>query len=221
MSEHDRRSSSLPNRQRADSATAASSPRSPTSTLRRPSSPLSISRPSSPSSRGRSRVPVGVPVGTASPPLTARGPPSYARSSLDRSPSAHPMFLDDHLRVPPPIYLRSSSPGRQSASGQLKIHVPAWGVVLVRPPRPLELHPLENGSQAREPPSEDTVLSGTLEVIMKERRRCNSISVGVQSVCKLWFGSEKGWEEDGVFERGVEVLGGDADGIWLESGSQT
>ena len=56
---------------------------------------------------------------------------------------------------------------------------------------------------------------------MKERRRCQAISVGVQSVCKLWMGAQRGWEEDGVFERGVEVMGGDADGIWLEKGSQT
>jgi len=34
------------------------------------------------------------------------------------------------------------------------------------------------------------------------------------------MGWTRGWEEDGVFERGVEVLGGDAEGIWLEKGSQ-
>ena len=57
-------------------------------------------------------------------------------------------------------------------------------------------------------------------MIMKERRRCQAISVGVQSVCKLYMGAQRGWEKDGVFERGVEVLGGDAEGIWLEKGSQ-
>jgi hypothetical protein len=55
---------------------------------------------------------------------------------------------------------------------------------------------------------------------MKERKRCQAISVGVQSVCRLHMGVQRGWEEDGVFERGVEVLGGDSDGIWLEKGSQ-
>lgn len=93
------------------------------------------------------------------------------------------------------------------------------GLALVRPPRQLELHPLEEGSNEREPPTEDTLLAGTLEVIMKERRRVQAISVGVQSVCRLNFGA-KGWEEDGIFERGVEILGGDAEGIWLEKGSQ-
>lgn len=56
---------------------------------------------------------------------------------------------------------------------------------------------------------------------MKERLRCQAISVGVQSVCRLMMGKGNAWEEDGVFERGVEVLGGDADGIWLEKGSQS
>lgn len=55
---------------------------------------------------------------------------------------------------------------------------------------------------------------------MKERRKAHSISVGVQSVCRLHMGVQRGWEEDGIFERGVEILGGTEDGIWLEKGSQ-
>lgn len=94
------------------------------------------------------------------------------------------------------------------------------GVVFIRPPRRSELHPFDDAAETTEPPSDDTLLSGTLEVIMKERRRCHSISVGVQSVSRLHMG-EHGWEEDGIFERGVEVLGGDAEGIWLEKGSQS
>ena len=90
---------------------------------------------------------------------------------------------------------------------------------MVRPPRPLELHPLETGHS--EPPVEDTVLTGALEITMKERRKVQAINVGVQSVSKLHL-PKSGWEEDGLFERGVEILGsGDEDGIWLETGSQT
>ena len=55
---------------------------------------------------------------------------------------------------------------------------------------------------------------------MKDRSRVQAISAGVQSVCRLHMGKEMGWESDCVSERGVEVLGGDADGIWLEKGSQ-
>ena len=47
------------------------------------------------------------------------------------------------------------------------------------------------------------------------------MSVGVQSVCKLNMGGDRGWEIDGIFERGVEILGGDSEGIWLEKGVQT
>lgn len=56
---------------------------------------------------------------------------------------------------------------------------------------------------------------------MKERRRVKAISVGVQSVCRLYMGQSRSWEEDGIFERGVEVLSGDEEGIWLEKGSQS
>ncbi|WVW85676.1 hypothetical protein I302_107714 [Kwoniella bestiolae CBS 10118] len=184
----------------------ASSTSNPNPTSSSSSSPRG--RPSSPA-RGR--------------PSSPRPPPSYARASLDRSPALNPLALDDRPRVPPPIYLRSSSPG-SSAKGVLKIHVPAWGVALVRPPRTLDLHPLEAGSSTLEPPCEDTVLSGSLEVIMKERRRVKAISVGVQSVCRLHMGVGRGWEDDGIFERGVEVLGeseGEEEGIWLEKGSQS
>jgi len=86
---------------------------------------------------------------------------------------------------------------------------------------------LEAGSAAREPPAEDTVLTGAIEVNMRERRRVQAISVGVQSVARLNMGTTRGWEEDGIFERGVEILGDqvlgggpNSEGIWLEKGSQ-
>ncbi|OCF42751.1 hypothetical protein I317_03482 [Kwoniella heveanensis CBS 569] len=155
-------------------------------------------------------------------PSSPRPPPSYARSSLDRSPALNPLVLDERPRVPPPIYLRSSSPQGHSGKGSLKIHVPAWGVALVRPPRSRDLHPLESGGVELEPPCEDTVLSGALEVTMKERRKVQAISVGVQSVCRLHMGAQRVWEEDGIFERGVEVLAAEGEeGIWLEKGSQS
>jgi len=94
------------------------------------------------------------------------------------------------------------------------------GAVFVRPPRADDIHPLEDGTQNREPPTDDTLLSGSLEVIMEKRRRCRSISIGVQSVCRLHM-DKRGWEEDGIFERGVEILDGDTEEIWLEKGSQT
>lgn len=56
----------------------------------------------------------------------ANTPPPYAHHSLDRSPLPNPMALDDRPRVPPPIYLRSSSTQPQSKLGSLTIHVPGW-----------------------------------------------------------------------------------------------
>ncbi|KAE8542611.1 hypothetical protein D1P53_001392 [Cryptococcus gattii VGV] len=150
-----------------------------------------------------------------------RPPPAYAYSHLD-SPALNPMALDDRPRVPPPINLRSVNPQPRNSTGELKIHVHSWATFLVRPPRPLDLLPVDMGGAEREPPNEDTVLSGALEVIMKERKKVQAISVGVQSVCKLHMGKERGWEYDGIFERGVEVLEGEGeDGIWLEKGSQS
>ncbi|WWC90774.1 uncharacterized protein L201_005711 [Kwoniella dendrophila CBS 6074] len=190
----------------------------------RSSSPsiLGPSHAGGPSSSSLNSLNRGRPISRSSSP---RPPPSYARSGLDRSPSLNPMVLDNRPRVPTPIYLRCSSPGNSSSKGSLKIHIPAWGVSLVQPPRILDLHPLEAGSNALEPPCEDTVLSGSLEVIMKERRRVKAISVGVQSVCRLNMGKDRVWEEDGIFERGVEVLGPTdinvVEGIWLEKGSQS
>ncbi|WRT68347.1 uncharacterized protein IL334_005323 [Kwoniella shivajii] len=194
------------------------SPYNPTTSSPSPFNPTSSS---SSSPRGRPSSPRGR---TSSP----RPPPSYARSSLDRSPSLNPLGFDERPRVPPPIYLRSSSPG-SNGKGSLKIHVPAWGVSLVRPSRILQLPPLEDGSIAREPPGEDTVLSGSLEVNMKERKKVKAISVGVQSVCRLHMGVGRTWEEDGIFERGVEILGSSngngndtgEEGIWLEKGTQS
>jgi hypothetical protein len=34
------------------------------------------------------------------------------------------------------------------------------------------------------------------------------------------MGIKRGWEEDGIFERGVEIMSGDAEGIWLDKGTQ-
>lgn len=65
------------------------------------------------------------------------------------------------------------------------------------------------------------MLSGTIEITMKERRRVQAISVVIQSVSRLYMGGSRGWEEDGLFERGVEIIGEDAYGeaLWLDQGT--
>ncbi|WVQ81908.1 hypothetical protein IAT38_004035 [Cryptococcus sp. DSM 104549] len=155
-------------------------------------------------------------------------PPSYASSSraapplLTYSPSNVAVISSgDGPRVPHAVSLTNVTPQPVSNKGTLNIHIPAWGLVLVWPPYVPDIPSSDFSSSEREPPAEDTVLSGALEVIMKERRRVKSISVCVQGVSRLYMGKERGWEEDGIFERGVEVLGGDEEGIWLEKGRQS
>ncbi|WVQ72618.1 hypothetical protein IAR50_002176 [Cryptococcus sp. DSM 104548] len=160
---------------------------------------------------------------------SASSPPG-ARSTTDAdSPNAESSFHpSDHLaafdylglndtRVPPPIYLRGSSARGTSNKGEVKIHLSQWRKAQVRPPRPFD----NLSNQGISPPSEDTVIQGSLEITMKERARAKAISVGVQSVCRLYLGLDRGWEEDGIFERGIEILGDREDGIWLEKGSQS
>jgi hypothetical protein len=88
----------------------------------------------SPPDRGRTREAMQTASAPAvMAPLAARSstPPPYSQHSLDRSPLPNPMALDDRPRVPPPIYLRSSSNQPQSKLGTLTIHVPGWQVYVV------------------------------------------------------------------------------------------
>ncbi|WVQ75777.1 hypothetical protein IAR50_005410 [Cryptococcus sp. DSM 104548] len=138
-------------------------------------------------------------------------PPDYFPQFQQNPPQ---VSINDKVKVPPPILLRNTGTHTLSNKGSLKIHVPGWATTLIQPPQIF-------ATGERLAPQDDTVLSGSLEVIMKERRKVQAISVGVQSVCRLFMGETRGWEEDGIFERGVEVLGGNEEGIWLEQGSQS
>ncbi|TYJ55457.1 hypothetical protein B9479_003847 [Cryptococcus floricola] len=138
-------------------------------------------------------------------------PPSYFPQFQPNPPQ---VSINDKVKVPPPILLRYAGTNTLSNKGSLKIHVPGWATTLIQPPQVF-------ATGERLAPQDDTVLTGSLEVTMKERRKVQAISVGVQSVCRLFMGDTRGWEEDGVFERGVEVLGGNEEGIWLEQGSQS
>lgn len=69
----------------------------------------------------------------------------------------------------------------------------ARATFLVRPPRPLDLLPVESGGAEREPPNEDTVLSGAIEVTMKERKR----SKPSRLACRAYAGCIWGRKEVG------------------------
>lgn len=71
-------------------------------------------------------------------------------------------------------------------------------------------------------PRDDQLLSGILEIHVPRngQRRCKSVRVGVRTKSRLNMGGSRGWEEDTIFERKVEMMGGNADGILLDEGIQ-
>jgi hypothetical protein len=73
-----------------------------------------------------------------------------------------------------------------------------------------------------EGPRDDQLLNGVLDIIVPpgSKRRCKSVRVGLRTKVRLNMGAERGWEEDTIFERKVEMMGGNADGILLDEGMQ-
>lgn len=73
-----------------------------------------------------------------------------------------------------------------------------------------------------EGPRDDQLLSGMLEIQVPAgaSRRCRSVRVGVRTKSRLNMGQGRGWEEDVIFERKVEMMGGNSDGILLDEGVQ-
>ncbi|WRT68345.1 uncharacterized protein IL334_005321 [Kwoniella shivajii] len=140
-----------------------------------------------------------------------------------RTFNPNPPRLDHGPKVPRPINFRMISPdiGNLNRKGNLKIYLPRFGVILPKPPRQNDLLPSELTFQG-----EDKILSGTLEVTIPEKCKVKSIQVGVQSICSLHMGVERGWEQDGIFERIVSISQGvdkhnEEDGIWLNKGTQS
>ncbi|KAI9638006.1 uncharacterized protein MKK02DRAFT_42389 [Dioszegia hungarica] len=123
-------------------------------------------------------------------------------------------FRGRDIRVPHSIFLRTACHPAVSGKGTIRVEVQGGSTVLIRSPSTLY-----DGSLG--PHGGDEVLSGTIEITMKERRRVQAISVVIQSVSRLYMGGSRGWEEDGLFERGVEIIGEDAYGeaLWLDQGT--
>lgn len=125
--------------------------------------------------------------------------------------------------------LRSSSPHKISSKGQIKIHVQEH-VVLVHPPE-TKLEVLGEGIvQQAAQPREDTVMNGTLEVIMDKTRMAKSIRVELAVSCRLQLPGDTSWREKEIFNQAVEIENtpaeftggaGQQQGIKLEKGSQS
>lgn len=125
------------------------------------------------------------------------------------------------LRLLSPRPAESSSSRTAASPITLALHVPSYDAIyLSSNPDPLHERPTPGDATA---PTDDVPLRGELEVVVPDklgRRRCRAITVGMKTVSRLDLGPGRMGEEDTIFERKVEIIAGDADGIWLEPGRQ-
>lgn len=107
---------------------------------------------------------------------------------------------------------RTASPSRRGP--RIYINVPSYGgVFMTRVAQDSE------GSDAtqRDVDHAGRELSGEIEIDLPRgtgRRRCRAVRVRLRNVSRLYMGPERGWEEDVLFERTLEVKGA----IILEEG---
>jgi len=121
------------------------------------------------------------------------------------------------LRLLSPIRGGSLSRNKSTDDITLTLRVPSYGTVFMKPPDD-PLWPIA----ISEAPRNDQLLHGELDIHVPPggKRRCKAIRVGLRTVARLNMGPTRGWEEDVIFERKCEVIGGTADGLWLEEGLQ-
>lgn len=116
--------------------------------------------------------------------------------------------------------MSSSSPPRLAPAHvkpTLHLNVPSYGAVFVNNTHP-EPHPEDPTQQYRS----DSDLRGELEVRMPQgcgRLRCQAIRVGIRTIFTLNLPGRKKQEEV-IFERKVEIIGGNHHGVVLEEGMQ-
>lgn len=105
---------------------------------------------------------------------------------------------------------RTASPSRRSTP-RIYINVPSYGgVFMTRAADAADTDQRTVDHAGRE-------LSGEIEIDIPRgsgRRRCRAIRVTLRNVAKLYMGPDRGWEEDVLFERTLEVKGA----IILEEG---
>lgn len=92
---------------------------------------------------------------------------------------------------------------------------------MMNPPDDL-LNP-QNSLYNPDAPRNDQILHGEFEITLPPgagRKRCRAIRVVMRTKIKLDLGPGRMGEEDTIFERKVEVLGGEGEGLWLDEGSQ-
>lgn len=78
---------------------------------------------------------------------------------------------------------------------------------------------VEPGSTSQQAQFVNREVSGEIEIDVKRGTgpiRCRAIKVTMRSLCRLYMGEKRGWEEDVLFERTVERKGA----LVLEEGRQ-
>lgn len=105
---------------------------------------------------------------------------------------------------------RTASPSRKGP--RIYINVPSYGGVFMT-----RVAHDSDGSAGYSEDHAGRELSGEIEIDLPRgtgRRRCRAIRVRLCNVSRLYMGPDRGWEEDVLFERTLEVKGA----IILEEG---
>jgi hypothetical protein len=111
----------------------------------------------------------------------------------------------------------SSSSSSSSKIPTVSIHVPAFGGIFLDAPTE------SGGPDDYVAPDREYRMIGEIEVEIPlgfGRKRCRGVKVGYRSTINLDLGPGRMGEEDILFDRRGEVLGGSMEGLWLEEGSQ-
>lgn len=111
---------------------------------------------------------------------------------------------------------------------KLDLRLPSYGSVFMTPdeshlPDMEGLHLDENGAGPSTRPRMDKEARGELEVelpVGMGRRRVKAIRVGWQTVVELTLSPDRIREKDTIFERKIEIRGGNSEGLVLEEGIQ-
>jgi len=113
---------------------------------------------------------------------------------------------------------RTSSPSRSQKHVRIQLNVPNYGGVFMTRNR-VDVQNEADAESVQPPEFKEAELSGELEIDVPKgmgRRRCRAIRLTLRNVCRLNMGPIRGWEEDNLFERTIEVKGA----IILEEGVQ-
>lgn len=166
--------------------------------------------------------------------------PGIVPFGLSKREDYNPGSTDKDKKKGSLLRLLSPRPSSSSKSDipSLVLHVADYGSILIQtsdrendtrpPPSRQNSHSGTSTPRGEEyvvPPSQihEYELAGTLEITMPPhlgKRRVKAIRIGMDATTRLDMGKTRGWEEDTIFKRKLEIRGADRAGIILEPGTQ-